>query len=77
MLKCREFAQAADRMLDGDMRLRERLAMRLHWLHCHVCRRYLRQLRQLLRSVPFMHGPASDEEVAQVMQHLHHREKSL
>lgn len=71
MLKCRELAGKADQYLDGELSPRERLAIRLHILMCHHCRRYLRQMGALLRAFPHRHNTASDEEVCAVMEHLH------
>jgi len=67
MLKCREVPAEAELLLAGDLGWRRRMALRMHLLLCVHCRRYVRQLRLLLSSVPFMHGPASDEEVKKVI----------
>lgn len=37
----------------------------------------MRQLQVLLHAIPFMHGKASDDEVAQVMEHLHSHQPNL
>lgn len=71
MLKCREVVDNADQLLDGDISRRQRLAINLHLLMCRHCRRYMRQLRALLRAIPFMHGKASNAEVSEVMEHIH------
>ena len=75
MLKCREFIDTADALIDGELSARQRLSMRLHWFICRHCRRYLRQLRALLSAIPFMHKPASDNEVERVMQGLRQEEE--
>lgn len=75
MLKCREFIDTADALIDGELSTRQRLSMRLHWFICRHCRRYLRQLRALLSAIPFMHKPASDNEVERVMQGLRQEEE--
>lgn len=67
MLKCREFVDTTDALLDGELTPRQRLSMRIHWLVCRHCRRYLKQLRALLAATPFMHRAASDEELARVL----------
>lgn len=74
MLKCREIAENADHFLDGDISRRQRLALKMHLLMCRHCRRYVRQLRSLLRAIPFMHGKASNTEVTQVMEHIHNHQ---
>ena len=71
MLKCRDVPAEAELLLDGGLGLGRRMALRLHLFMCGHCRRYLRQLRQLLGAVPQMHGEASDEEVNKVLRHLH------
>ncbi|WP_022958772.1 hypothetical protein [Spongiibacter tropicus] len=70
MLKCREFVDTVDALVEGELTVRQRLSMRLHWFICKHCRRYLSQLRALLGAIPFMHKPASDEEVKRVMRGL-------
>lgn len=71
MLKCRDIVNTADQLLDGDMNRRQLLATKMHLLLCRHCRRYVRQLRALLRAIPFMHKKASDTEVSKVMEHIH------
>lgn len=67
MLKCREIAENADALIDQELGFRRRLAVRMHLFMCVHCRRYVRQLRGLLRAIAGMHGPASDREVSLVM----------
>lgn len=67
MLSCREVVKDADHLLDGGLGWRQRLAIRVHLLICHHCRRYVRQLRMLIFAIPYMHQPASDEDVARIM----------
>ena len=75
MLKCRDVVNTADQLLDGDMNHRQLLAIKMHLLMCSHCRRYVRQLRTLLRAIPFMYKKASDTEVSKVMEHVHsHRD---
>ena len=74
MLKCREVVASADQLLDGSLGRRQKFALRMHLLLCRHCRRYVRQLRVLLRAVPFMHRQASDTEVKQVMDHLYNHQ---
>ncbi len=56
MLKCREVVNRADQLLDGDLSRGQRFAVKMHLLMCHHCRRYVRQLRFLLRAIPFRPG---------------------
>lgn len=67
MLTCKEIVERVDRLLEGDLSFRQRLAVRMHLMLCHRCRRYERQLRFLLQGLSKLHSPASDEEVNDVM----------
>ena len=71
MLKCRDVPAEAEALLEGELGLGRRAALRLHLFMCGNCRRYLSNLRQLMVAVPHMHGDASDQEVDQVLKHLH------
>ena len=70
MLSCREVVQDSDLLLAGELPWRRRLSVKMHLLVCRHCRRYLRQLRILIRAVPFMHARANDEEVSEIMTHV-------
>lgn len=70
MLSCREVVRDADQLLAGELTWQRRLSLQMHLLMCHHCRRYIKQLRLLIRAVPFMHAKASDDEVDQVMAHV-------
>ena len=55
MLNCRELVAHSSDYLDGQLRIRERIAVRLHLATCANCRRFLRQMRvtqALLRQLP-------------------------
>jgi anti-sigma factor ChrR (cupin superfamily) len=67
MLSCREVVENVDALLDGDLSWRKRMAVRMHLLLCHRCRRYERQLRFLLRGLEHLHSPATDAEVRIVL----------
>jgi anti-sigma factor RsiW len=70
MLSCKEIVERVDALLDGDLTLRQRLAVRMHLMLCHRCRRYERQLRFLLRGLSKIHSAASYEEVERVMRSI-------
>lgn len=74
MLSCKDFNERSTSWLDGDLGWRERMSMRMHWLMCHHCRRWWRQLRALVTGVRNMHGEADDHEVEQVMRHIDREE---
>ena len=46
MLRCRDLTERASELLDGDLPLRGRLALRFHLALCGMCRRYMDQLRK-------------------------------
>ena len=47
MLSCAEATRLASEALDRPLSGRERRALRLHFMLCHLCRRYDAQLRGL------------------------------
>lgn len=51
MLKCREVPQEIEGLHDGQLDWRRRMALRLHLLICHHCRRYVRQLGIMLQAL--------------------------
>ena len=71
MLSCREVVDNADLLITGHLSWRHQLAIRIHLLICHHCRRYVRQFKILIRAIPFMHSRASDEEVSRIMGCIH------
>ncbi|MEQ3724942.1 zf-HC2 domain-containing protein [Alcanivorax sp.] len=71
MLKCKDLVAKADALVDGaPMTMRERLAMRMHLLMCHHCRRYVRQLRALLRTLPRETDALDDARTQEVLDRL-------
>ena len=67
MLKCRDVPAEASLAIDDELSWQRRLNLRFHVLMCQHCRRYLRQLTRLSRAWRRLHSPASDEEVAEVL----------
>ncbi|EKF75912.1 hypothetical protein A11A3_00420 [Alcanivorax hongdengensis A-11-3] len=71
MLKCRHAVDKADALVDGTpLSRRERLALRFHLLICHHCRRYLRQLRALLGSLPRQEDALDDARTQAILDKL-------
>ena len=60
-MTCKELSRLASQQLDQPLPLLTRLRMRLHFLICAWCRRYVKQVR-LLREV----APKYEEKVAAV-----------
>ncbi len=71
MLKCEHVVEKADALVDGaPLSKRERFALRLHLLICHHCRRYVRQLRALLNSLPRNPDSLDDARTREVLERL-------
>ena len=74
MLTCREVADKASAMVDGELGLRERIGVRLHLLMCGNCRRFVRQFKTLVDSLALRSEPGSQsvppEFVRRTMQTL-------
>jgi anti-sigma factor RsiW len=55
LLSCKELVANSSDFLDGQLRLRQRIAVRLHLASCSNCRRFIRQMRvtqAVLRQLP-------------------------
>jgi len=70
VLSGRDVVRDADLLLADELAWQRRLSLKMHLLICRHCRRYVKQLRALIRAVPFMHSKASDEEVSEIMDHI-------
>nr|MBS0021936.1 zf-HC2 domain-containing protein [Gammaproteobacteria bacterium] len=71
MLNCRQVTDRASDYLDEALPFGERVQMRLHLMLCHHCRRYLRQLRAIVRALPGLPKTAvSEDTVRQVVHRL-------
>lgn len=74
MLKCQHVEQRADALVDGQpLPFTERLAMRTHLMICRHCRRYLRQLRALVRTLrgadQALPGDEAEKIVTRALEH--------
>ncbi|WP_372875259.1 anti-sigma factor [Pseudomonas sp.] len=55
MLSCKELVAHTSDLLDGQLNLRQRLAVRAHLAMCLRCRRFIKQMRlsqAVLRQLP-------------------------
>jgi anti-sigma factor RsiW len=55
LLSCKELVANSSDFLDGQLRLRQRIAVRVHLASCSNCRRFIRQMRltqAVLRKLP-------------------------
>ncbi len=72
MLKCQDVEQRADALVDGTpLSRRERLGLSLHLFMCRHCRRYLRQLRALVRSLRAPEETLPDARTDTLMARIH------
>jgi predicted anti-sigma-YlaC factor YlaD len=63
MLTCQELVAHSSDYLDGQLRLRERIAVRAHLAMCRHCRRFIRQMKvtqAVLRQLPEQSLPELD-----------------
>lgn len=71
MLRCDQVVHRADELVDGTpLSFRERLALRMHLLMCHHCRRYVRQLKLLVAALHRSDEPAEPADVEKVLHAL-------
>lgn len=74
MLSCKELVANSSDFLDGQLRLRQRIAVRVHLASCSNCRRFIRQMRvtqAVLRKLPEAPIPELDslaERLAEIQQ---------
>ncbi len=58
---CSEISRHTSMALDEDLSRAQRLAIRLHYLHCTACRRYRRQIR-LIRDAMRQAGSGAEPD---------------
>jgi anti-sigma factor ChrR (cupin superfamily) len=64
MLSCKELVAHSSEYIDGQMRLGQRLSVRMHLAMCVNCRRFIKQLRlsqAVLRRLPRGQNAELDE----------------
>jgi anti-sigma factor RsiW len=69
MLNCKELVAQSSDFLDGQLSLRQRLAVRAHLAMCVRCRRFIRQLKlthAVLRQLPDAAVPELDALAARL-----------
>jgi hypothetical protein len=67
MLTCKEITEQSDGYLAGDLGFYQKLQVRIHLMMCRYCRRYIRQLRLLVRTVRRLYGSTSSDQVDKIM----------
>ena len=71
MLNCKELVAQSSDFLDGQLSLRQRLAVRAHLAMCVRCRRFIRQLKltqAVLRQLPDAAVPELDALAARLVE---------
>ncbi len=75
MVTCQEVTAKASLMVDGELGIRERIAVRMHLMMCVNCRRFARQFQALVSSMASRNRLESEtivpELVDRVMQSLY------
>ena len=79
MLKCRDVPVEAEKLVDGQLGVGQKLSLYMHLFMCGHCRRYVRQLKVLLRLLPEaearQQAKVEEAEVQAILSHLaDHRE---
>ena len=79
MLTCEQVTEKASAFVDGELRLRERVGIRLHLAICVHCRRFLRLFRLLIARLSRQDEDAevSEQFVAQVLNAIDDSDTSL
>lgn len=70
MLSCKDVTMRAGDWTDGQLRFRDRMAMRLHLLICAFCRRFLRQYQLAARTAAQQACQHHPDEVAAVLKKI-------
>ncbi|MEZ5560269.1 MAG: zf-HC2 domain-containing protein [Pseudomonadales bacterium] len=77
MLTCEQVTARASALQDAELGLRERLAIRLHFVICRKCRAFARRLRalrgRLATRAAGSQGPVSDAFIDRVLHAIEHR----
>ncbi|MDZ4094373.1 MAG: zf-HC2 domain-containing protein [Paracoccaceae bacterium] len=82
MLSCREVAELADGLIDGDLTAMQALQMRLHVAMCKGCNRFIGQMRvtrDLADAVvadPGTVSEADDRRISAIFAQLHAEQKN-
>ena len=62
MLSCREITELATEYAEGSMGLYDRVRFLMHLSMCGHCRRYVRQLKETVRTVGRLEAPPPSPE---------------
>lgn len=76
MLTCKELVAHSSDYLDGQLTLRQRLAVRAHLAMCGNCRRFIRQMKltqAVIRQMPEGELPELDALAERLAQNRHNQ----
>lgn len=76
MLTCKELVAHSSDYLDGQLTLRQRLAVRAHLAMCGNCRRFIRQMKltqAVIRQMPDEELPELDALAERLAQNRHNQ----
>ncbi|OUR63889.1 hypothetical protein A9Q79_09045 [Methylophaga sp. 42_25_T18] len=51
MAECKDIAEEASNILNGDLPFRKRIALHIHLFYCSCCRNYIQQLKQTIATI--------------------------
>jgi len=60
MAECKNIAEEASNLLDGEIPFRKRMALHLHLLYCSCCRAYVQQLKQTISTITVLRPKEKD-----------------
>lgn len=60
MAECKDIAEEASNLLNGDLPLRKRIALHVHLFYCSCCRNYIQQLKQTISTISVLHPKEKD-----------------
>lgn len=71
MLKCKDIVKLADKYIDGELSLTQRISFRMHLVLCKHCHRYIKNLSMVINSLKKssdieVHNCTLDKEIDEV-----------
>ncbi|OUR73795.1 hypothetical protein A9Q78_02410 [Methylophaga sp. 41_12_T18] len=61
MAECKDIAEEASNLLDGDLSLRKQIGLYLHLFYCSCCRNYMQQLKQTISTISVLRPTEKDD----------------
>lgn len=61
MAECKDIAEEASDLLNGDLPFRRRIALHLHILYCTCCKNYIQQLKQTISTISVLRPKEKDD----------------